>query len=82
MNANELKELNLTEFNSDEMLKHIETVKSLDKDEKKDYLLFALDNYYSLDEQHSKEIEMFFTNDDFKQIYVELMEENSNETDI
>jgi len=84
MNIEELKEKNITEFNSDEITAHIETVMSLEKEEKKEYLLFALDNYYAIDEEttNSEEVESFFSYEDFKPIYVELMEENEDEADI
>ena len=84
MNLDELKEKNITQFNSDEITMHIETVMSLEKEDKKDYLLFALDNYYTIDEEtkNTEEVERFFSYDDFKPIYIELMEENDNETDI
>lgn len=84
MNIEELKEKNITEFNSDEITAHIENVMSLEKEEKKEYLLFALDNYYAIDEEttNSEEVESFFSYEDFKPIYVELMEENEDEADI
>ena len=84
MNIEELKEKNITEFNSDEIAAHIETVMSLEKKEMKEYLLYALDNYYAIDEEttNTEEVESFFSYEDFKPIYVELMEENEDEADI
>jgi hypothetical protein len=84
MKLDELKEKNITEFNSDEITEHIKTVMSLEKEEMKEYLLFALDNYYVIDEEtkNTEEVETFFSYEDFKPVYAELMEENDNETDI
>ena len=87
MNLEELKGLNITEFNSDEITKHIETIMTLVKEDKKDYLLFALNNYYSIDEEtkNTDVIERFFSYEDFKPFYkelmAELMVENKNEVE-
>jgi len=77
MKLDELKEKNLNDFDDKEIEMHIKDVMSLEKSEMKEYLLFAFDNYYILDDntENSKEIEKFFTYEKFKPIYIELMKE-------
>jgi len=79
MNLEELKEVDL--LTVEDLNKHQEDVLSLEENDLNEYILYALDTYYKTEEEgeNSEEIEKFFSNDKFKNIYRLLVDNDETE---
>ena len=80
MNLEELKQVDLTTLEDEK--EHLENVLTLETEDLKEYLTYAIDTYFKTEEEgeNSEVVERFFGEESFKTIYKEMKEDSEAET--
>ena len=78
MNMEDLKNVEIASLSEAEVLEHKQKILQLDKDGIIEYLTFAIDNQYSVEDEKTnpKPVETFFNSDEFKPYYKIIMEKD------
>ena len=81
MNLEELKGVDLTTLEN--VQEHIKTITSLEKDDKYNYLKYAVDTYYKTEEEGENNMTVveFFAEESFKPVYELLMKASETTED-
>jgi hypothetical protein len=75
-NMEKLKKVKINELTKDEILIHKENILKLSKDEIIEYLTYAIDTFYKIEEEGENDdnVEFFFDLEEFKPFYNFLMD--------
>lgn len=72
-----LKQVNLENLTDDQIIEHKENILKLDQDSIIEYLSYAFDTYYSLDDnqENNASVEKFFDSEEFRPFYTIMLQD-------
>lgn len=77
-----LKQVNLESLTDEQIVEHKANILKLEQDSIIEYLSYALDTYYSSDEnqENSPAVEKFFDSQEFRPFYSVMLHQNDNDS--
>ncbi|MCK9416801.1 hypothetical protein M0Q97_09110 [Candidatus Dojkabacteria bacterium] len=78
-----LKQVNLENLTDEQIVEHKENILKLEQDSIIEYLSYALDTYYSSDDnqENTPAVEKFFDSEEFRPFYSIMLHQNDSQCD-